>query len=148
MLATSIESLSIATPSTRRRSMSANASSSSPDECTGTSTSSRLRRVPVRFTRPRSTPYPGQFRAHRHHVAGGRHDDGHRGRRLLEHGDAGPARDNDVRLEPYELGGERGQAFVVTVRPPALDGDVASLDVPEVTEPLPHGLDLARVAGQ
>jgi hypothetical protein len=51
-------------------------------------------------------------------------------------------------LEPYELGGERGQAFVVTVRPPALDGDVASLDVPEVTEPLPHGLDLARVAGQ
>src|SRR4029450_9588719 len=56
-------------------------------------------------------------------------------------------REVDVGLEPDQLGRQGGQPVIVPIRPSRFDDEVLALDVAEVTESLPQGLELARVAG-
>src|SRR5207245_10103685 len=76
--------------------------------------------------------------ADRHHDRDGRGrvDDGTDG-----HGDI---RDNDVRLETNQLGGQRGKAVVPAQLVSPVDDEVLSFDVTEVTKPLAKGLGRVR----
>ena len=57
--------------------------------------------------------------------------------RLLCREDAGGAvRDNDIDLEPDELGGDLGEALAASLRPAILDRDGATLDPTEFAQPL------------
>src|SRR5262249_23418883 len=48
----------------------------------------------------------------------------------------GPRRDNDIDLEPDELGRDLGVALGATLRPAILDDDVATLDPPKFAQSL------------
>src|SRR6516225_6952960 len=54
-------------------------------------------------------------------------------------------RDDDINLEPYELGREFGEAFAAPFSPPILDRDRATIDPTEFAQPLRKSGDpLAR----
>ena len=55
-------------------------------------------------------------------------------------------RDDDVDLEPNQLGCQAGQPLVSALRPPVLDDDVPALDVAEIAKPCRNGLDAALEA--
>ena len=44
--------------------------------------------------------------------------------------------DNDIDLEPDQLGGDFGEALAASLRPPILDRDIATFDPAEVAQPL------------
>jgi hypothetical protein len=48
----------------------------------------------------------------------------------------GRIRDNDIDLEPDELGRDLGEALVAALRPAILDSDGAALGPPEFAQPL------------
>src|SRR5262249_27496841 len=50
-------------------------------------------------------------------------------------------RDDDIDLEPDELGGDLGEAFAASLRPAILDRDVAAFDPAEFVQPLHKGGD-------
>src|SRR5215470_1986787 len=50
-------------------------------------------------------------------------------------------RDDDIDLEPDELGGDLGEAFAASLRPAILDRDVAAFDPAEFAQPLHKGGD-------
>ena len=54
-------------------------------------------------------------------------------------GDGGPRRDNDIDLEPNELGRDLGEALVATLRPAILDRDSSAFDPAEFAQPLHKG---------
>ena len=57
----------------------------------------------------------------------------------------GSRRDNDIDLEPNELGRDLGEALAASLRPAILDRDGATLDPAEFAQPLHKGGDpLAR----
>src|SRR4029453_12911338 len=70
-----------------------------------------------------------------------RHDDGDRRRGALGRlGSGGGARDDDVHVEPNQLGGEGGEPVSVVAVESALDEDVLALDVPQLPHPLEETL--------
>src|SRR6516225_312468 len=50
-------------------------------------------------------------------------------------------RDDDINLEPYELGREFGEAFAAPFSPPVLDRDRATIDPTEFAQPLRKSCD-------
>ena len=63
----------------------------------------------------------------------------------LPRGPCGSRRDNDIDLEPDELGRDLGEALVASLRPAILDRDGATLDPAEFAQPLhKSGGPLAR----
>jgi hypothetical protein len=71
---------------------------------------------------------------------------GNGGGRLLGRLRSGRAMgDDDINLQPDQLGSERAELFVFSSGPTVLDGKVTSFDVPQVTEPLPHRFDVDRI---
>src|SRR5262245_45253060 len=53
--------------------------------------------------------------------------------------------DDDIDLQPDEVGSQWAEPFVFAVGPTVLDGQIATLGVPEVTQSLSHGFDVGRV---
>jgi hypothetical protein len=51
-------------------------------------------------------------------------------------------RHEDVHVQPDQLGDERGEALGLALRRSVLNGNVVALDVAQVAQPLPEGLDL------
>jgi hypothetical protein len=64
-----------------------------------------------------------------------KHDWDGRGR-LLYRGDSEPRRDNDIDLEPDQLGCNLGEALAAALRPANFDCDSATLDPVEFAQPL------------
>jgi hypothetical protein len=56
-------------------------------------------------------------------------------------------RDNDIRIETDELGGERRKAVSLTLRVPVLDADVLSFNPAQAPETLPECIDLSGDRG-
>ena len=54
--------------------------------------------------------------------------------------------DNDVDLEPHQLGREVGKPLSLSLRVPELEGDVLSLHIPEILQALREGHELGRGA--
>ncbi len=84
-------------------------------------------------------------------AARGEHDGNGRGGVLGREGGRGSRRHDHVHLEGHELGGERGKALHLALRPPILDRDGSSLRVTAVTQFLPKGIEawvrVRRAAG-
>jgi hypothetical protein len=76
-----------------------------------------------------------------HRVPRQRKDDRDDRCRLLCCGDCGSRRDDDIHLEPDELGRDLGVAFAVSLRPAIRDRDGATLDPTEFAQPLHEGGD-------
>jgi hypothetical protein len=74
-----------------------------------------------------------------------RHDDGDRWRGALgRFGRGWAVRDDDVHVEPNQLGREGGKSFGSVSVESALDEDVLALDVPQFLQPLEESLPDAR----
>src|SRR5262249_55118983 len=75
-------------------------------------------------------------------IGGERHDDGNRSGRLLRglHGRV-CCRDDDVDFELHQLGGQVGESFILPMSPSPFDGDVLTLYVPELAQPLAESQD-------
>jgi hypothetical protein len=81
-----------------------------------------------------------------HRIADDRHHDRDGRRRLLRRkGGWGSLRDDDVDLQPDQLGGEGRQAVVVAVGPPVFDGDVLPHQVPVFLKALDERIHEGRV---
>src|SRR5262249_6820142 len=63
-------------------------------------------------------------------------DNGDDRRHLICRDDGGPRRDNDINLEPDELGGERGVMLATPLSPAILDSDRAALGPAEFAQAL------------
>src|SRR5262249_37389301 len=80
-------------------------------------------------------------------------DNGDDRRHLICRDDGGPRRDNDINLEPDELGGERGVMLATPLSPAILDSDRAALGPAEFAQALhersgPLALGSRRVEAQ
>jgi hypothetical protein len=76
-------------------------------------------------------------------------DDGDRSRAVLRcQGRRRRGRDDDVHLEPDQLGCEIRQAVEAALRGSVLDDDVLALDPPELAQPLPERLEDAGIRGE
>jgi hypothetical protein len=51
------------------------------------------------------------------------------------------ARNDDVHLEAYQVGGEARKALISSLRPPVLDTDISPLGVAKLVKALPERLD-------
>jgi hypothetical protein len=76
-----------------------------------------------------------------HRIAGYGEDDRDRPGGLLGgFGSGRGCRDDDVDVQPDELGGERGQSLILELGGPMLDHHVLTFDVAQVAQPLPERL--------
>src|SRR5207244_11496448 len=76
-------------------------------------------------------------------------DDRYRSRRPLESGDAGVViRDNYVNLELSEFHGERWEPVGPAFRPAVINRNVLALDVAELPQTLPEGIEQACARGR
>ena len=108
--------------------------------------SALLLAIPVMFP-PRAREIADEPGAHR--IGNAREDDGDRAGRLLR-GKRGRStwRDDDVRLEANQLGGQVGQSLDPPPCEPDHNGNVLTLDVTELAQPLPEGVELYRGSGR
>src|SRR4029453_12797929 len=61
--------------------------------------------------------------------------------------DCRPSRDNDVDVQTNEFGDERREAICSSFRPPFLDDNVFSFDVPKLAQSSTKCIDADRVTG-